>query len=74
MKATVARAEKQFAAILKRPNPAQTEQESAQQIANLRALRLAKEGAGRERTRTATATADFQTGRPTIGLNRNKKK
>ena len=61
MKSTVARAEEQFAAIQKQPNRAQTEheialQERAQQIANLRSLRLAKEAAERECVAKITAT------------------
>jgi hypothetical protein len=60
MKHTRARAEEQFAAIQRQAKRAQTEHEIAQQeraehIARLRALRLAKEAADRDRARSASA-------------------
>ena len=61
MKTTRSRAEEQFAAIQTQSKRAQTEreigqQERAQQISNLRALRLAKEAADRECATNASAT------------------
>lgn len=60
MKDARARAEEQFTAIQRQAKRAQTEHEIAQQeraehIAGLRALRLAKEAADRDRARSTSA-------------------
>lgn len=67
IKATRSKAEEQFAAIQRQAKRAQTEHEIAQQeraehIAKLRALRLAKEAAERECARNASAAKADGTG------------